>query len=163
MKCDKEVMEPLRFHSKKDAWVTGLLWVLTVLMFAECGFVILLSNRAPIPLPFLVMLLFVPLFFGLLIMSILFLTWYDITSEHLAVRMGLFHFRVPLTRIARVTPTRNVFVPSWGFALSFDRLHVWYRKKNGKVAWLPIAISPENQAEFLRELIRAAPNVQSKE
>jgi len=163
MKCDKEVMEPLRYRSKKDAWVTGLLWVLILLMFAECGFVILLSTRAPIPLPFLVMLLFVPLFFGVLLMSILFSTWYDITSEHLAVRMGLFHFRIPLARIAAVAATRSVFVPSWGFALSFDRLHVWYRKKNGKVAWLPVAISPENQAEFMRELARAAPNLRLEE
>jgi hypothetical protein len=163
MKCDKEVMEPLRFHSKKDAWVTGLLWALILLMFAECGFIIVLSTTARIPLPFLVLLVSVPLFFGVLIMSILFSTWYDIRNDQLTVHMGLFHFRLPLERIARVAATRSVFVPSWGFALSFDRLHVWFRKKNGKVAWLPIAISPENQAEFMRELARAVPNLRLEE
>jgi Bacterial PH domain len=149
----------MRFPSKKDAWVTALLWVLILLMFAECGFIIVLSTKAPIPLPFVLLLICVPLFFSILLLWVLFSTGYEITGEHLAVRLGPIHVRIPLERIARVAPTRKVLSPSWGFALSFDRVHVWYRKKNGKVAWLPIAVSPADKAEFIRELARVVPDL----
>jgi len=153
----------MRFSSKKDAWASALLWIVTLLMFGQCGFIIILSTKAPIPLPWVALLIAVPLFFGVLLISIFFWTGYDITAEHFAVRLGLFHFQIPLERIARVAPTRNVFAPSWGFALSFDRIHIWYRRKNGKVAWLPIAISPAEKAEFIRELARAVPDLQMEE
>src|SRR5947209_15963365 len=115
-----DAMQPMRFPSKKDAWVSGLLWALILLMFAECSFFVILSMSAPVPLPLIMLLTCVPLFFGVVLLWILFSTGYDITAEHFAVRMGPFHFRIPLERIARVAPTRKIFSPSWGFALSFD-------------------------------------------
>src|SRR5438067_2445767 len=105
--------------SFRERWLGFRIAVyLILLMFAECGFMILLSMTAPIPLQFVLLLIAVPLFFGLLLLWILFVTGYDITAEHFAVRMGPIHFRVPLERIARVASTRKIFSPSWGFALS---------------------------------------------
>src|ERR1700747_1000723 len=101
----------MRFCSKKDAWASAVLWLVTFLMFAECGFIIILSAMAPIPLPWVVLLIAVPLFFGVLLLSILFWTGYDIKAEHFVVRMGLFHFQIPLERIARVATTRKIFTP----------------------------------------------------
>jgi hypothetical protein len=85
----------MRFPSKKDAWASFLLWIITLLMFAQCGFIIILSTMAPIPLPWVVLLIAAPLFFGVLLMSIPFWTGYDITAEYFLVRLELFSFRIP--------------------------------------------------------------------
>jgi Bacterial PH domain len=156
-------MQPMKFPSKKDPWVTGLLWTLILLMFAVSSFMVILSTNVPAPFPLILVPICVPLFFGVLLMWVFFSTGCEITAEHFAVRSGPFHFRIPLERIAKVAPRRKIFTPAWGFALSFDRIHVWYQKKNGNVAWLPVAVSPEDKAEFLRELARAVPSLQVKE
>ncbi len=75
---------------------------------------------------------------------------YEITVSNLLVQSGLFRYRIPLSSIERVHPTRNpLSAPAW----SLDRLRINYRKK-GKITFA--LISPENKEAFLRELAQKA-------
>jgi hypothetical protein len=152
-------MEPLKFPSKKDSWITALLFGIVLLMFCLSLYMFVVSLIRPMPLPLAVQLILGPFLLGILLIWIFFSTGCEIRSEHFVAHAGPFRFKIPLARIVKVAPMRNLFTtPDWDFALSFDRIHVWYRKKSGKIAW-PIAVSPENKAEFLRELARAVPNL----
>jgi hypothetical protein len=156
-------MEPLKFPSKKDSWVTALLFGIVLLMFCRSLYMFIVSMIRPMPLPLALQLILAPFLFGILLIWIFFSMGCEIRSEHFVARCGPFRFKIPLGRIVEVAPMRSLFTtPVWDFALSFDSIHVWYRKKNGKIAW-PIAVSPQDKAEFLRELARAVTDLKVEE
>jgi hypothetical protein len=80
---------------------------------------------------------------------------YEITAEKLIVRFGPFRLRYQLSSItaaiaARVPPLRA----SWNLATSWDLVYISFRNSS-----LPLAISPANKAEFLRELADRVPGL----
>lgn len=90
-------------------------------------------------------------YFGILLLLAYPVT-YEITASTLEIRSGLLlHYRIPLSSIVRVSPTRNpLSSPAW----SLDRLRIDYLKNGRKRA---IMISPVDKENFLRELIKMAP------
>lgn len=70
-------------------------------------------------------------------------TRYQLTAERLLVRCGPFRWRIALSEIRAVTPTRSLMS---GPALSLDRLRVDYGR------WRSVLISPRERQAFLDEL-----------
>jgi hypothetical protein len=86
-------------------------------------------------------------------------TSYAIGEADLVTYFGPFRFRVPLDAIEEVvSSTGFYFIIGVGLAWSLDALHVKYRKASGRRA-LPAAISPQDKAGFLRELVEAVPGL----
>ncbi|HEX5760840.1 MAG TPA: PH domain-containing protein [Thermoanaerobaculia bacterium] len=85
---------------------------------------------------------------ALLALNALFVVWlfrstyYVLTVDELLVRSGPFRWRVPLTAITRVRPSRSLLSAP---ALSLDRLEIRY---DGDT----LLISPREKEEFLRAL-----------
>jgi len=96
------------------------------------------------------------LYFGILLL-IAYPVFYEITVSTLEIRSGLLlHYRIPLASIVRVSPTRNpLSSPAW----SLDRLRIDYTKDGRKRA---IMISPVDKKNFLRQLVKVAPALESK-
>jgi hypothetical protein len=79
---------------------------------------------------------------------------YEITTSTLEIHSGiLLHYRISLSSIVCVVPTRNpLSSPAW----SLDRLRIDYLK-NGKKRF--ILISPKDQKAFLREVVERTPSL----
>ncbi len=132
-------MTPKRFPSKIDAWLVVLLVIAIAGVIA--GFVgVVLENEEPVVTLFMgaVMLLVV-----LLIVSLLFRTYYSVEGETLRIVSGPFRWRVPIAEIESIEPTRN---PLSSPALSLDRLRVRYSGKKS------IMISPADKQRFAKAL-----------
>mgnify|MGYP001174820431 CR=1 FL=1 len=76
-------------------------------------------------------------------------TKYTIGSESLFVQSGPFHWKIPLSEISSVEPSRN---PLSSPALSLDRLHIKYGRGQA------VLISPEPRERFIEELEQARDN-----
>jgi hypothetical protein len=86
-------------------------------------------------------------------------TSYVIGETDLVTCLGPFRFRVPLDAIEEVvSSTGFYFIVGVGLSWSLDALHVKYRKRSGRRA-LPVTISPQDKAGFLRQLAEAVPGL----
>ncbi len=81
-------------------------------------------------------------------------TSYEITPEELIVRFGPFRRRFQLASFAEAIPTNAPLGPAPSLATSWDAVFI----KFGKSAW-PLAISPANKTEFLRDLVERVPGL----
>jgi FtsH-binding integral membrane protein len=77
---------------------------------------------------------------------LLFSTIYSINSGILLVRSGPFSWKIPLSEITRIVPTRSALSSP---ALSLDRLRVEYGSRNA------VLVSPRDQATFIRAISEA--------
>lgn len=93
---------------------------------------------------------------AMLVLHILFNTWYKVTADGLLIAHCSFfpEKRVP---ISQITALERTIMPVSSYALSLDRLIVY---KEGK-QWL--LISPVNEKEFIRLLRKINPNIELKQ
>jgi FtsH-binding integral membrane protein len=77
---------------------------------------------------------------------LLFSTIYSINGGILLVRSGPFSWKIPLSEITRIVPTRSALSSP---ALSLDRLRVEYGSRNA------VLVSPRDQATFIRAISEA--------
>lgn len=125
-----------RFESKRDLWIVAILWGALLTMVAVPIYAI---GLRPSLFEFLfVCALTVP--FAVLILKILYGTYYVVDGETLVVRSGPLRWRVPLAKIKSVKRTHS-FLSSP--ALSMDRLRIRYG--HGRM----LMVSPEDQRAFL--------------
>ena len=82
-------------------------------------------------------------FYGALLFGLVVPMQYEITDDTLVVRHGLVRYTIRIEDIRGVTPSRN---PLSSPALSLDRLNIDRGKQ------LPLLISPEDKASFLKDL-----------
>lgn len=138
-------MRTTTYASKRDRWLTVLIWVSTTLVMAS-GVGILLADAS---------LLQRAIFFtfGLatagFMLWILYGTFYRLTDTQLIVRSGPFRYAIPLAGIKSVAPTRS---PLSGPACSLDRLQV-------DAGTLSVLISPAAKQAFLRDLAGRSPGL----
>ena len=131
-------MRTTSYPSKRDTWLTVLIWVSTTLVLVS-GVGILLADAS---------LLQRAIFFSFglatagFMLWILYGTFYRVTDTELIVRSGPLRYTIPLAGIRSVAPTRS---PLSGPACSLDRLQV----DAGKVS---VLISPAAKEAFLRDL-----------
>jgi Bacterial PH domain len=77
---------------------------------------------------------------------------YDVTDGEIRVSCGAWGFRVPISGIVRVYPTRNpMSAPAW----SLDRLRIDYVDPSGRKRMT--MISPPDQTAFLLDLAARDP------
>jgi hypothetical protein len=139
------------YNSKKDWWLFGLVWGMTLGLLAFG----LLTALVPFGNPALGWTL-VRAGAGTLL-AVLLTTYplnYEIAETELVARSGFMRWRVPLADIQEVKPTRSAAsAPAW----SLDRLRVEYLK--GGVA-LSLLVSPTDKRAFMRDLVDAAPGLE---
>jgi hypothetical protein len=100
---------------------------------------------------------------GVVILWAFFSTSCEITLSHLLVRFGPLRWRIPLEAIVDAVPKRGMSSELvWGLAWSLDRVVIKYRRKSGRMAWLGLAVSPEDKAGFLDELAQAVADAQGR-
>lgn len=134
----------LRYNSKKDWWLTIIIWV-AMLFSIGSGCVAFIEN--PNPGEFLVLLclgLLLPLF----VLWIWLTTYYVLEEKNLVIRFGPFKKTIPVNSIKSVKKTMN---PLSSPALSLKRLEIEYGQFDS------VLISPEDRDEFIRILADRCP------
>ena len=137
----------MRFESKRDAWIVGILRVIPVVVLLVIGDAWYLTHgnlRGPIAGAFLLLLL--ELFF---FETVLRSTYYVIEGETLIIRSSFITWRVPIRDIRSVTRTRSALSSP---ALSLDRLRIEYGGK-----W--ILVSPAERERFVAMLRTVNPAI----
>jgi len=91
----------------------------------------------------------------LAIFAMAFPTRYEITSDRLRVRAGLFLWKIPLRSIRSARYSSNpLSSPAW----SLRRIHVAYERPGGRRSF--VLISPRDREVFMRELAEATPGLE---
>jgi hypothetical protein len=131
----------MKFRSKVDAWLAlTLLLSSAIALFAAYS---IASRTAGLSLLGPAMLAAIG---AGLPMWLFFSTYYLVHGGNLVIHSGPFGWRVPLSGITRIVPTRSALSSP---ALSLDRLRVEYGA--GKV----VLISPQDQEALLRAISEA--------
>jgi hypothetical protein len=138
----------LHFPSKRDLWVTVLLWV------AALSIVFIGGERLISPGPVAGRLIVGGVCVGLAAFTVwlLYSTSYEMTPENLVIRAGPIRRVVKLETIESVTPSRS---PLSSPALSLDRLRIRYRGGG-----FGVLLSPEDKRGFLRALVERCPQLE---
>lgn len=131
-------MDRLTFSSKIDGWLLVVLLGSALACLFAAGSIMLSQIAGALWLAVVVVLLGCALPAWLLAA-----TNYALTATTLDIRSGPFRWRLSLTDVTRISPTRN---PVSSPALSLDRLRIEY----GDGRW--IIISPREKERFIREL-----------
>lgn len=136
------------YPSKKDRWLVATVFLGGIVLFAM--FLISLYRYGIAHHETLVLFLTV-LFYSLILRGLAWPVYYEIARGMLHIRSGILHYKIPLSTILQVRPSRNpLSSPAW----SLDRLRIDY-SKDGKVKYL--LISPEERKRFIFELMAADP------
>ena len=130
----------MRFESKRDLWllvIVRLIPLVLLVVIANVWYQVHHDLRGPIAGAF-ILIVFELFFFE----SILRSTYYMIDAGTLVIRSSVFSWRVPISEIRSITPTRSALSSP---ALSLDRLRIEY---GGKA----IMVSPEDPKRFIEAL-----------
>lgn len=137
------------YRSKKDLWLFGLVWGAVLAPLALGLFNVLGGN---------VGLGWALLRVGVVTAAAVLLTTYplgyEITASELVARSGVMRWRVQLSSIQEVSPSRN---PASSPAWSLDRLRVEYVESGSTRS---LYVSPEDKAAFLSDLAEATPGLE---
>lgn len=97
-------------------------------------------------------LLSVPITLAVFVYSFLKETYYQISENTLEIKSGiLYKISIPYAEIQKIKPSNSIESAP---ANSFNRLEIKYGK------FKRVLISPQNQQEFLRQLLKKAPQVE---
>ena len=129
----------MTFRSKVDTWVVLVFGIaLAAMLFATYSVARQAAGTELIGAILLICVSFVLILWPLLSTS------YSVNTDELLVRSGPFRWRVPLSKITKITPTRS---PISSPALSLDRLRIDYGIN--KV----VLVSPSNQQAFMDAIV----------
>jgi hypothetical protein len=138
----------MTYPSKKDWWITP------VVLLTPCvgGVLLYLAFTQAAPFPILLAGLMLSAVGGVILWAY-FSTSCEITPADLLVRFGPLRWTIPLEGITQVERKKGMSPDwAWSVAWSLDRVVIKYRKRNGRMALLGVAVSPEDKEGFLREL-----------
>ncbi len=149
----------MRFASKRDFLPTLIVWGGTALLMLPAALALFAGNPDGKTILTLLSITGVGLigWFGLVIYPY-FSTSYEITPTHLIIRFGLQCTVIPVKDIHEVTATNKLFRIARNKVWSLDRLLIRYCTGKGRGGLL-IAISPQDKAEFVRELQAVGPSL----
>jgi len=154
-------------YRSKKAWLSTLLFATIALAGTIVGVVLIYASivnhlNSPLPASGRVLLAIGGV---VVIATCAFLFWsylsvsYEITPEELVVRFGPIRPRYRLSSIAEAIPTRVPLRPGLNFVTSWDIVYIRFRGPSGRASGWPLAISPANKTEFLRELAERVPGL----
>ena len=138
------------YESKRDLWISVLIWAGAV----ACAYAGFEQFQTPAPLLRRVALLVLLLAVAGFMLWVLYRTRYTLRDDTLLIQCGPFRYRVPLTEIDAVCPSRN---PLSSPACSLDRLLITW--KGGRKR---ILISPDDKAGFLRDVARLCAHLRAE-
>jgi membrane protein YdbS with pleckstrin-like domain len=140
------------YPTKKDTWLVLIVAIGGFVLFVQVINLIIVKGFHH-PETWILCSVFI-FYFGVL-MLLAYPVNYEIKTLTLEIRSGiLLHYKIPLSSIFRVVPTRNpLSSPAW----SLDRLRIDYLKNSKKRV---ILISPKDKKIFLRELIERIPSLE---
>ncbi len=139
------------YRSKKDLWLFGLVWG-AVLAPLAVGLYNVFAPGGNVELGWT--LVRVGVITGAAVIFTTYPLEYRIAAGELVARSGFMRWRVPLSSIQEVSPSRNpASAPAW----SLDRLRVEYLK-GGSTRTL--YVSPEDKAAFLGSLADSTPGLE---
>lgn len=133
----------MRHYSKIDLWIHLLIWG-TILLSA---IPIVLSESSDL---MIMLTVFAPII--ILMMVLLYQTYYIFEDDYLKVVVGGFPQKIYYTNIKSIRKTRNFLSSA---ALSADRIEI--REKNKGFIRGTTYISPKNKDEFFEELRQHCP------
>lgn len=139
-------MEYERFRSKRDLWY-GLLIMFSLSAASVAAFMVPEDERL------MVVLLLLPVW--AFIVSLWFLTWYELREDYLYARSGPFVEKIPYDRIRSIRESKNLFS---SMAMSRDRIEIRQHDK-GFVTGTTY-ISPEDKQRFMGMLRARCYNLQ---
>ncbi|MFA1820782.1 PH domain-containing protein [Virgibacillus oceani] len=129
----------MQFPSKKDGWITGLLWGVSM-----AG--VLIPAIVGNPLSSVVIL---PL--AVFLLWFWFKTDYRIMDNKIKIRYGPIRQTVPIEDIRSIRKMKSRFAAAP--ALSSDRIQIDYSKYD------LVRISPENEEKFIKMLLEINPDI----
>ena len=138
------------FPSKRDLWMTATIWLFAFLFIISP---IIFPNLGVWMTPdfldkqWIKIVLLVPI--GFCLIWIWFKTGYTIAENHLTIRYGPIK---KIDTISSIRKTRNPFIDP---ALSMNKIEINFSGLN------TIAISPKNQTEFVRQLLKHNPHIKT--
>lgn len=132
------MQSPSKFRSKVDAWLVLLVIATGVLALTTSFPLILRGVPGAIPIAVVVFLSVVALPVWLLLST---LYWFE--GDQLCIRSGPLRWRIPVSQIRAVTPSRSLLSSP---ALSMDRLRIDYGRHQS------VLVSPLDKQGFLAEL-----------
>jgi membrane protein YdbS with pleckstrin-like domain len=128
----------MKFKSAVDSW-----FILLAAVFPAVVFIVAIAAASPMPAGAWATVAVV----GILLLGLpvwLFTsTAYEVGNDVLLVRSGPFRWRIPLSEITSVEPSRSLLSSP---ALSLDRLRIRYGKHRA------VLVSPKDKAGFMRAL-----------
>lgn len=122
----------LNFKSKKDAWLSLLIWGVIILMF----FMMITEQN--------IVVYIVGILNNALLLWIWFGTSYRIDDEALIVRSGPFKSTIDIKTIKKLKATKTLLA---GPALSLDRIEIQYKTYD------TVIVSPKDKIEFIETLL----------
>jgi len=85
-----------------------------------------------------------------LLIWIIFGTYYKITKTNLKIRYGPFYKIIPINNITKIVKTKDIFISP---SLSIKKLEIYHNN------YETIKISPQNEINFIDELKNINPNI----
>jgi Bacterial PH domain len=137
----------MTYHSKRDWWLIGVVWIPIVLLFLV-GIVSLFLPGGDTYFGWT--FVFIGVFTAGLVLLLTYPLYYEITPSKLIVRCGvLIRKEIPLSKIRNAYPNKSpASAPAW----SLDRIRIDYQNETGTSF---ILISPADKLDFLGELERS--------
>jgi len=142
-----EISVERTYPSRRDTWLTAILWFAVVEMVGAV-FLVQLCPWSALARGAFVLLMAANC--GLCLW-VLYGTSYTFSGDRLLVRSGPFRWAIPLAEIEEVRPSHNILSSP---ACSLDRLQVRYGKRR-------LLISPAAKEDFVRELRARRPDLPS--
>ena len=122
----------LNFKSKKDVWLSLLIWGVIILMF----FMMITGQN--------IVVYIVGILNNALLLWIWFGTGYRIDDEGLIVRSGPFISTIDIKTIKKIKATKTLLA---GPALSLDRIEIQYKTYD------TVIVSPKDKTKFIEILL----------
>lgn len=122
----------LNFKSKKDVWLSVLIWGVIILMF----FIMITEQN--------IVVYIVGILNNALLLWLWFGTSYRIDDEALIVRSGPFKSTIDIKTIKKLKDTKTLLA---GPALSLDRIEIQYKTYD------TVIVSPKDKIEFIETLL----------
>lgn len=131
-----------RFASKVDGWLIPVM-VLSVTGLVAALIAVMIED---VPWTIRILLAGVTVGVTVLLFAVFKYTYYIVDGGTLRIVSGPFRWKIPVTNIVDITPSRN---PLSSPALSLDRLKI----RSGKKKF--VLVSPEDKAGFIRAIEQA--------
>ncbi len=139
----------MRFEAKIDWWIKLLMYGSVLVMVPMIFFV---------PSDEIYILGFTIVIMGIIIIPLVRYAYYELQEDQLYIKLGYIHAKIKYVNIKRIEESHSMMS---GYALSMDKVKIIEHHKSYLTG--TTYISPLLKEEFIYELQRRCPNLETKE